>query len=161
MDANTRSSGFLETQRECPRWNIAGDLGTKHSIAGFHQTASDNSALQTLVLSERWDSDDHQQEGDRGDPETDSAVEPRAQEQCCARRFMSGHDFGKWTLRGWCGREDLNRHTLTGTCTSSMRVCQFRNDRELKLVTPTSSNTYLKLIHLQIAVGKSTAGLYR
>ena len=30
----------------------------------------------------------------------------------------------------WCGREDLKLHTLTGTCTSSMRVCQFRHDRE-------------------------------
>ena len=29
----------------------------------------------------------------------------------------------------WWGREDLNLHTLTGTCTSSMRVCQFRHDR--------------------------------
>src|SRR5262249_19890265 len=25
----------------------------------------------------------------------------------------------------WCGREDLNLHTPSGTCTSSMRVCQF------------------------------------
>jgi NAD(P)-dependent dehydrogenase (short-subunit alcohol dehydrogenase family) len=29
----------------------------------------------------------------------------------------------------WRGREDLNLHTLSGTCTSSMRVCQFRHDR--------------------------------
>ena len=33
-------------------------------------------------------------------------------------------------LEYWCGREDLNLHTLTGTCTSSMRVCQFRHDRQ-------------------------------
>ena len=31
----------------------------------------------------------------------------------------------------WCGREDLNLHTPSGTCTSSMRVCQFRHDRVL------------------------------
>ena len=41
----------------------------------------------------------------------------------------------------WCGREDLNLHTLT--CTSSMRVCQFRHDRKIELLalarTPTSS----------------------
>ena len=41
-------------------------------------------------------------------------------------------------LWGWCGREDLNLHTLSGTCTSSMRVCQFRHDRLKKLIAYTS-----------------------
>ena len=55
----------------------------------------------------------------------------------------------------WCGRGDLNLHTLTGTCTSSMRVCQFRHDRKhpnIELVQ-TSSQTYLKLMRLRIADG--------
>ena len=56
---------------------------------------------------------------------------------------QAAHPFGLvWVV----GREDLNLHTLTGTCTSSMRVCQFRHDRELHIFTPTSSNSYLKLI---------------
>jgi hypothetical protein len=45
----------------------------------------------------------------------------------------------------WCGREDLNLHTLPGTCTSSMRVCQFRHDRKASKAhhtNLTSSNTY-------------------
>ena|SRR5487761_1721718 len=48
------------------------------------------------------------------------------------------------------GREDLNLHTLTGAYTSSMRVCQFRHDRELcnsllQLArTPTSSSTFVQ-----------------
>jgi hypothetical protein len=29
-------------------------------------------------------------------------------------------------------REDLNLHILSGTCTSSMRVCQFRHDRKFQ-----------------------------
>ena len=38
----------------------------------------------------------------------------------------------------WCGREDLNLHTLSGTCTSSMRVCQFRHDRKINMRCHTS-----------------------
>ena len=49
---------------------------------------------------------------------------------------------------GWWGREDLNLQTFTGTCTSSMRVCQFRHDRESDSVVPTSSHTYLKLVRV-------------
>ena len=52
------------------------------------------------------------------------------------------------SLSKWCGREDLNLHTLTGTCTSSMRVCQFRHDRKTQSRVPTSSHTYLKLVRL-------------
>src|SRR6266481_8096967 len=40
----------------------------------------------------------------------------------------------------WCGREDLNLHTLTGTCTSSMRVRQFP-PRPQNRTPCTSSNT--------------------
>ena len=58
-------------------------------------------------------------------------------------------------LPGWCGREDLNLHTPSGTCTSSMRVCQFRHDRKhpnTELVQ-TSSHSYFKLTRLPITIG--------
>ena len=47
---------------------------------------------------------------------------------------MAGEIGGCYALKHgcirWCGREDLNLNTW-GTCTSSMRVCQFRHDREI------------------------------
>ena len=65
--------------------------------------------------------------------------------------YLAPQDFDGFVskfLERWCGREDLNLHTLTGTCTSSMRVCQFRHDRKINFIAPTSSNTYLKLVRL-------------
>ena len=47
--------------------------------------------------------------------------------------YIAPQDFDGFVskvLERWCGREDLNLHTLTGTCTSSMRVCQFLHDRK-------------------------------
>jgi hypothetical protein len=48
-----------------------------------------------------------------------------------------------------CGGEWLG--LISDTCTSSMRVCQFRHDRKLSNPSPASSNTYLKLVRLPIA----------
>ncbi len=53
----------------------------------------------------------------------------------------------------WCGREDLNLHTLTGTCTSSMRVRQFRHDRKIELLA-LARTPYLKLMRLPTAAGR-------
>ena len=33
----------------------------------------------------------------------------------------------------WCGREDSNFHSLTGTAPSTLRVYQFRHDRKNQL----------------------------
>ena len=53
----------------------------------------------------------------------------------------------------WCGREDLNLHTLTGTCTfkhARLPIAPRPQNR-----TPrTSSNTYLKLMRLPTAAGR-------
>jgi hypothetical protein len=33
------------------------------------------------------------------------------------------------SLEGWCGREDSNFHGISPTATSTLRVYQFRHDR--------------------------------
>ena len=43
--------------------------------------------------------------------------------------FRNRHLRSRISDRVWCGPEVLDLHTVTGTCTSSMRVCQFRRDR--------------------------------
>ena|ERR1019366_1442306 len=57
-------------------------------------------------------------------------------------RFV-GPFLGISSFREWCGRKDLNLHTLTGTCTSSMRVCQFGHDRK----RPLDNTSFKKLEH--------------
>jgi hypothetical protein len=44
-------------------------------------------------------------------------------------RALAGNERSARIEGEWCGREDLNLHTLSGTCTSSMRVYQFRHGR--------------------------------
>jgi hypothetical protein len=64
-------------------------------------------------------------------------------------RFLAHDGFGD----GRRGREDLNLHTLTGTCTASVRVPSVN----FKFFTPTSSDTYLKLLRLP-AVQRASSG---